>query len=95
MKKIIKLNIFKLVIFVITLIGFVSPVFASGSATVGFNSNSTVSLGSNITVSLSISNISDSNGGVSSFEGNLVFDNEYLEYVSGTGTSSPYSFQIT
>lgn len=94
MKKIIKLNIFKLVIFVITLIGFVSPVFASGSATVGFNSNSTVSLGSNITVSLSISNISDSNGGVSSFEGNLVFDNEYLEYVSGTGTSSPYSFQI-
>lgn len=94
MKKIIKLNIFKLVIFVITLIGFVSPVFASGSATVGFISNSTVSLGSNITVSLSISNISDSNGGVSSFEGNLVFDNEYLEYVSGTGTSSPYSFQI-
>ena len=94
MKKIIKLNIFKLVIFVITLIGFVSPVFASGSATVGFSSNSTVSLGSNITVSLSISNISDSNGGVSSFEGNLVFDNEYLEYVSGTGTSSPYSFQI-
>lgn len=94
MKRIIKLNIFKLVIFVITLIGFVSPVFASGSATVGFNSNSTVSLGSNITVSLSISNISDSNGGVSSFEGNLVFDNEYLEYVSGTGTSSPYSFQI-
>ena len=94
MKKIIKLNIFKLVIFVITLIGFVSPVFASGSATVEFNSNSTVSLGSNITVSLSISNISDSNGGVSSFEGNLVFDNEYLEYVSGTGTSSPYSFQI-
>ena len=94
MKKIIKLNIFKLVIFVITLIGFVSPVFASGSATVGFSSNSTVSLGSNITVSLSISNISDSNGGVSSFEGNLVFDNEYLEYVSGTGASSPYSFQI-
>ena len=24
----------------------------------------------------------------------MVFDNEYLEYVSGTGTSSPYSFQI-
>ena len=94
MKKIIKLNIFKLVIFVITLIGFVSPVFASGSATVGFSSNSTVSPESNITVSLSISNISDSNGGVSSFEGNLVFDDEYLEYVSGTGTTSPYSFQI-
>lgn len=94
MKKVIRLNILKIVIFVITLIGFVSPTFASGSATVGFSSNSTVSPESNITVSLSISNISDSNGGVSSFEGNLVFDDEYLEYVSGTGTTSPYSFQI-
>ena len=94
MKKVIRLNILKIVIFVITLIGFVSPTFALGSATVGFSSNSTVSPESNITVSLSISNISDSNGGVSSFEGNLVFDDEYLEYVSGTGTTSPYSFQI-
>lgn len=94
MKKVIRLNILKIVIFVITLIGFVSPTFASGSATVGFSSNSTVSPENNITVSLSISNISDSNGGVSSFEGNLVFDDEYLEYVSGTGTTSPYSFQI-
>ena len=72
----------------------ITPVLAAGSATVGFNSDSTVDVGSNITIKMTISNVNDDNGGVSSFEGNLSFDPEYLEYVSGTGATTPYLFQI-
>ena len=72
----------------------ITPVLAAGSATVGFNSDSTVDVGSNITIKMTISNVNDDNGGVSSFEGNLSFDPEYLEYVSGTGATTPYLFKI-
>ncbi|MFR5746647.1 MAG: hypothetical protein ACLUEA_03965 [Romboutsia timonensis] len=33
-------------------------------------------------------------GGIVGVGGNLSFDSNYLEYVSGTGTTSPYTFQI-
>lgn len=72
----------------------VTPVLAAGSATVGFSGDSTANVGSNITIKMTISNVNDDNGGVSSFEGNLLFDPEYLEYVSGSGATTPYLFQI-
>lgn len=95
MKKIKNLNLFIVSGFIFLFsIFFITPVYASGSATVGFSGNSTVSVGSNITVQLYVSNVNDANGGVASFEGNLSFDSDYLEYVSGTGATTPYLFQI-
>lgn len=64
------------------------------SATVGFSGNSTVVNGNNITITMYVSNVSDANGGIVSLGGNLSFNSEYLEYVSGTGASTPYQFQI-
>jgi len=72
---------------------FVSTVCAA-SATVGFGGDSTVVVGNTITIKMYLSNISDTDGGIVSVGGNLNFDSEYLEYVSGTGISSPYMFQI-
>lgn len=73
--------------------GFVSTVYAA-SATVGFSGDSTVVVGNTITIKMYLSNISDTDGGIASVGGNLSFDSEYLEYVSGTGITSPYMFQI-
>lgn len=95
MKKFKNLNLFIVSGFIFLFsIFFITPVYALGSATVGFSGNSTVSVGSNITVQLYVSNVNDANGGVESFEGNLSFDSDYLEYVSGTGATTPYLFQI-
>lgn len=68
--------------------------YAAPSATIGFSGNSTAKVGENITVKMYLSNISETNGGVVSAGGNLSFDSTYLEYVSGTGITSPYMFQI-
>ena len=67
---------------------------AAASATVEFGGNSTVSVGNNITITMYISNVTDTTGGIVSVGGNLSFDSEYLEYVSATGETSPYTFQI-
>lgn len=66
----------------------------AGSATVGFSGNNSVYIGENITLKMYISNIQDAEGGIVSAGGNLSFDNNCLEYVSGSGASSPYSFEI-
>ena len=78
----------------VSMFSFTTPVNAAGSVTVGFSGNSTVALNSSITIQLNVSNINSTAGGVESLEGNLVFDSEYLEYVSGKGATSPYRFQI-
>jgi hypothetical protein len=64
------------------------------SATVGISGNSTVAEGSNITLKMYVSNVSNTAGGVVSVGANLVFDSEYLQYVSGTGATTPYGFSI-
>lgn len=94
MKKLKKLKILMLFTLVFSIFSFMKPVSAAGSVTVGLDSDSTVALGDNITVTMYVSDINGASGGVESLEANLVFDNEYLEYVSGTGTSSPYRYQI-
>ena len=67
---------------------------SAASATVGFQGNSTVEVGKNITITMYISDVTDTDGGVVSAGGNLKFDSNYLEYVSATGISTPYQFQI-
>lgn len=66
----------------------------AASATVEFSGNSTVSIGEQITVTMYINNVSGADGGIVSAGGNLSFDSSYLQYVSGTGVSTPYAFQI-
>ena len=94
MKKFKNLKILMLFTLVFSIFSFMKPVSAAGSVTVGLDSDSTVALGDNITVTMYVSDISGASGGVESLEANLVFDSEYLEYVSGTGTTSPYRYQI-
>jgi len=93
MRRIKSLNILTILAFIWSMFGVLTPVYAA-SATVGFSGNSTVAVGSNITVKMYVSNVTDAVGGVVSVGGNLSFDSEYLEYVSGTGTTTPYTFQI-
>lgn len=87
MKKINRLLIILSTIFIFTSV-------KAATATVEFGGSSTVNVGDNITISMYISNVNDAVGGIVSVGGNLTFDNEYLEYVSSTGASSPYTFQI-
>lgn len=69
-------------------------IVSAGSAYVGFSGNDSVYNGNEITIYMYVSNISGASGGVESLEGNLVFDSSYLEYLGGSGTSSPYNFNI-
>lgn len=94
MKKIKHLNLFIVLTLICSMFMNILTAQAAPSATVGFSGNSTVSVGSNITITMYVSNVVDTTGGIVSVGGNLSFDSEYLEYVSGTGTSSPYTFQI-
>ena len=94
MKRIKHLNLFIVLTLICSMFMRILTVQAAPSATVGFSGNSTVSVGSNITITMYISNVSDTTGGIVSVGGNLSFDSEYLEYVSGTGVNLPYTFQI-
>jgi len=65
-----------------------TSVHAAGTATISFEGNSTVKVGSSISVKMYIKNISSVPGGVFGIQGILDFDSTYLEYVSGTKSSS-------
>ena len=93
MKRIKSLNIMFILLMIISVFSILTPVNAA-TATVGFSGDSTVSVGSNITIKMYVNSDSSTNGGIVSVGGNLSFDSNYLEYVSGTGTNSPYKFQI-
>lgn len=93
MKRIKSLNIILMLLIGIYTFSILTPVYAA-SATVGFDGNSTVSLGNSITIKMYVSSDSNTDGGIVSVGGNLSFDSNYLEYISGTGTQSPYTFQI-
>lgn len=93
MKRIKSLNIMFILLMIISVFSILTPVNAA-TATVGFSGDSTVSVDSNITIKMYVNSDSSTNGGIVSVGGNLSFDSNYLEYVSGTGTNSPYKFQI-
>ena len=93
MKRIKSLNIMFILLMIISMLSILTRVDAA-TATVGFSGDSTVSVGSNITIKMYVNSDSSTNGGIVSVGGNLSFDSNYLEYVSGTGTNSPYKFQI-
>ena len=82
------------IIGIIFLFSFCLKVNASGTASVGFSGDASVPLNKNITVKLYVSNVTGTQGGIVSMGGNLNFDSTYLEYVSGTGITTPYTFQI-
>lgn len=94
MKRIKYLNLFIVLTLICSMFMSILTAQAAPSATVGFGGNSTVSVGSNITITMHVSNVVDTSGGIVSVGGNLSFDSEYLEYVSGTGATTPYTFQI-
>ena len=85
------LNILLIISLILTLFNY-TPVYAA-NATVGFDSDSTVKVGDEITVTLYLSNITTSSAddGINTIGGNLSFDSEYLEYVSGAGIYSGYT----
>ena len=93
MKRIKNLNLLMALVVGFSLLTYLVPVKAS-SATVGFSGNSTVSLNDKITIKMYVNGDNSTDGGIVSVGGNLSFDSNHLEYVSGTGTTSPYTFQI-
>ena len=93
MKRIKNLNLLMALVVGFSILTYLVPVKAS-SATVGFSGNSTVSLNDKITIKMYVNGDNSTDGGIVSVGGNLSFDSNYLEYVSGTGTTSPYTFQI-
>ena len=94
MKKIKHFNLLIIFTLICSAFTFTTKVCALASATVGFSGNSTVRVGDQITITMYVSNVNDTTGGVVSVGGNLSFDSSYLQYVSGTGITSPYAFQI-
>ena len=74
---------------------------AAGSATVSLNGSATATLGQNYTVTIHLSNITGAGEGVAGTGGKVIFDKEYLEFVSADSkikfgveyfpTSSKYS----
>src|SRR5574344_3039232 len=91
MKKSFKL--FSIVAIVTSLVlSLIVHVIAGGSATLSITGNSSVAVGDEITLSVVVSNVTSDSGGVESVGGTVTFDTAYLEYVSSTGATSPYSF---
>lgn len=80
MKKVKK--IFSLLLMVAMLFGQIPIAYAAGSAQVNLNGNNTATLNTNITITINLSNITGAGEGVAGTGGKVVFDTEYLEYVS-------------
>lgn len=71
---------------------YATTVFAAGSVTVGMGGNSSVAVGSTIDVTIYLDNVNASTEGIIAFQGDIHFDTNYLELVTVTPASSPYSF---
>ena len=65
----------------------------TGNGTLEFEGSSTVSVGQNFIIRLYVSDINNTSG-IVAMEGNLNFDNRYLEYVNAFPTTEPYEFFI-
>lgn len=67
-------------------------VYAAGSANVSINGSSSVIVGKNIDITIKVSNLSDIPNGISGVQGTLVYDSNFLEYISGSAiTLAPYT----
>lgn len=67
---------------------------AKGIAKVEFYGDNDITVGETFTVRMGVSDIRNTYDGVVSFGGNLLFDENTLEYVSSKGVVMPYVFQI-
>lgn len=90
MKKI--MNIFKIFLIVMTLFTSIPIVNAAGTATLAFDGSSTANVGSEFSVTLKLSGSSGAVNGVGGVGGKLIFDSDYLEYVSSSNVAP---FKIT
>lgn len=85
MKKLNKLiNILLVAVLFMAQIPFVN----AASATINLTGANTATNGGNYELTIAVANISGATGGVASFEGKLVFDEEYLEYSSSQSLST-------
>jgi len=89
-----KYLVFSLLLLTLFSFSSVQATHYDGHAVLGFDGDSVACVGENLVITLYISDVENAIGGVASMQGNLVFDPEYLEYVSGTGTREPYPFLI-
>lgn len=64
---------------------------AAGSVNVSIEGNSTVTLGNTIDLTVKVSDITGFNKGLATLQGDLAFDNGYLEYVKYSNASSSLS----
>ena len=92
MKRLKGLKIFLVLTIICSIFSINTTVFAA-SAAVELRGNSTATVGENITITMYVSNVSGANGGIVSVGGSLKYDPSYLQYISGTGATSPYQFQ--
>jgi len=83
----------KLITLLLALGVIFTPNVDAKSATMGISSDNEVKVGDTFTVDMYLSDIEDTNGGIVAGEANLVFDNEYFEYVGSTSTDR-YTFYI-
>lgn len=70
-------------------------VWASGSATTGFNGSSSVYVGNTIDITLYVGSVTGTtgDGGLAAFGGNLSYNSDYLELV-GTTSLAPFNVEL-
>ncbi len=94
MKKNKSLNLLIIFALIWSTFSFAIPVNAAAAATVGFSGKTEVEVGTEVTFNLNVSNVIDTVGGVVSIGGYVVFDKDYLEYVSASSDGAPYPVSI-
>ncbi len=72
-----------------------NSVFAlTGNANVELNGNDKANVGETFEITMNINNIQDVKNGIVSFEGNLDFDSDTIEFIGADVASEPYEFYI-
>lgn len=89
MKKHIKL--FTIILFSICIIGTNILGVHAGNVTLSFKGNDTVKVNDTITLTVSVSDINGLTNGLATAQGDLIFDETYLEYVSFKSVSEKLS----
>lgn len=72
-------------------INFSPLIVKAGSVTLSFKGNDTVKVNDNITITIAASNINGLTNGLATAQGDIIFDESYLEYVSFKSISSNLS----
>ncbi len=89
MKKRIKL--FTIILFSMCIIGTNILSVHAGNVTLSFKGNDTVKVNDNITITVAVSDINGLTNGLATAQGDLIFDENYLEYVSFKAVSQNLS----